>query len=74
MRVGCNAKAHPPSSPSIPIPAADDLGEGSFDLSRWDDEIGGVAIAGEHDCDLLADLKEAAVFLRSKAAGDYAPI
>jgi hypothetical protein len=38
-----------------------------WDLSRWDDEVGGVTIAGEHDRDLLADVKEAAAFLRSKA-------
>lgn len=42
-------------------------GEMVWDLSRWDDEAGGVTIAGEHECDLLEELKEAAGFLRSKA-------
>ena len=46
-------------------PAAWD--SGAWDLSRWDDGIGGVTIAGEHHRDLLADVKEAAAFLRSKA-------
>jgi hypothetical protein len=41
---------------------------GPWDLSRWNDGIGGVTIAGEHHRDLLEDVKEAAAFLR-KAAG-----
>jgi hypothetical protein len=40
---------------------------GAWDLSRWDDGIGGVTIAGEHHRDLLSDVKEATAFLRSKA-------
>ena len=42
--------------------------EARWDVSRWDDNLGGVTIEGEHDRDLLADVKEAAAFLRLKAA------
>lgn len=41
-------------------------GQAVWDLSRRDDAAGGVTIAGEHHRDLLADVKEAAAFLRSK--------
>ena len=37
-----------------------------WDLSVWDDTTGGVSVAGEDVPDLLADVKEAAAFLRSK--------
>lgn len=43
-------------------------GQMVWDLSRWDDAAGSVTIAGEHDRDLLADVKEAAAFLRSTLA------
>jgi hypothetical protein len=41
-------------------------GEAVWDLSRWEDSVGGVTVAGEHDRDLQVDVKEAAAFLRSK--------
>jgi hypothetical protein len=67
-----------PSSPTLKPLAAGQVIErppaawdsGVWGLSQWGDEIGGVTITGEHDRDLLADVKEAAGFLRSKAAGD----
>jgi hypothetical protein len=35
-------------------------------LSQWDDATGGATIAGEHERDLLTDVRNAAAFLRSK--------
>jgi hypothetical protein len=40
---------------------------GAWDLSRWDDPIGGITIAGEHQRDILEDVKAAAAFLRTQA-------
>ena len=44
-----------------------------WDLSRWDDATGSVTIAGEHERDLLADVKQAAAFLRSKLPPEVTP-
>jgi hypothetical protein len=64
---------HPQSPTQPPLPAGQVIerppafwGQLVWDLSRWDDVTGGVTIAGEHDRDLLADVKAAAAFLRSK--------
>jgi hypothetical protein len=71
------ATGHPGSSTQKPLAAGQVIERpraawdvGAWDLSRWDDEVGGVTIAGEHYRDLLADVKEAAAFLRSKTEGD----
>jgi len=37
-----------------------------WDLSRWDDSIGGVTLDRERDIDLLAVLKRAVAFLRAQ--------
>jgi hypothetical protein len=63
-----------PQSPTQPPLAADQLidrppafwGQMIWDLSRWDDTTGGATIAGEHQRDLLAAVKKAAEFLRTK--------
>jgi hypothetical protein len=62
-----------PQSPTQPLAAGQVIerppaisGQAVWDLSCWDDAAGGVTIAGEHHRDLLADVKEAAAFLRSK--------
>jgi hypothetical protein len=38
----------------------------TWDLSRWDDPIGGVTLNEEQDVDLLAELKNTVEFLRSQ--------
>jgi hypothetical protein len=65
-----------PLSPTRPPLAAGQVierppvfwGQMVWDLSRWDDMTGGVTIAGEHQLDLLAAVKKAAEFLRTKIA------
>jgi hypothetical protein len=37
-----------------------------WDLSRWDDPVGGITIKGEHEHDFLDVVKQAAEFLRTK--------
>jgi hypothetical protein len=62
-----------PQSPIQPLAAGQVIerppatrGQAVWDLSLWDDAVGGVTIASEHHRNLLADVKEAAAFLRSK--------
>ena len=66
---------HPDSADLQPLASSDVIerppafwDQAVWDLSRWDDAIGGVTISGEHHRDLLEDVKEAAAFLRSKLA------
>ena len=42
-------------------------GEAVWDLSRWDDETGGVTIDGERELDLLVAIREAVEFLERQA-------
>jgi hypothetical protein len=37
-----------------------------WDLSRWDDAVGGVTLTNERDVDILASIKRAIDFLRDK--------
>jgi hypothetical protein len=43
-------------------------GEAVWDLSRWDDAIGGVTLVGARNIDLLDVVKRAAAYLRSKTS------
>jgi hypothetical protein len=54
----------------IPRPPAYWDVSGAWDLSRWDDPVGGVTIDADRTVDLLDTLRRAAEFLRGKTAGE----
>jgi hypothetical protein len=49
-------------------------GRFAWDLSRWNDTIGGVTIAGEHEHDLLIVVKLAADYLRTQICEDVSQL
>jgi hypothetical protein len=62
-----NARANKPLACGEVIPRPPGRwGEMVWDLSRWDDPVGGVTLDQERSVDLLATVKAAAGFIRAR--------